>query len=103
MKSDRFSEHSQRDIDFFFPRIEVSYVHHRTKRRFDIIFQHSLETVLEVGLPLLSPMSQPCHFTKENMIWRLNKDDHPVEVAQRVEGIPMGQRPNRKDGTNRPA
>lgn len=49
MKSDRFSKHSQKDVDFFESRMGVPYLNHRTRKLFDFIFGNQLNTVLEVG------------------------------------------------------
>lgn len=46
---DRFSEHLQRDIDFFESRIDIPYIEYRTQTLFDFIFQNRPETILEVG------------------------------------------------------
>lgn len=46
---DRFSEHSQPDIDFFKSRIDIPYMNHRNQTLFDFIFQNRPRTILEVG------------------------------------------------------
>ena len=49
MKSDRFSEHSQKDIDFFESRTDVPYLNNRTRKLFDFISGNRPKAVLEVG------------------------------------------------------